>query len=80
MTKFKISIHCGQVNTFAVEEHDNKQDALDKYSDAIGMCQGADGYLAIGDVLINPKQITFVVVEELIERTEEPAAGATIEV
>lgn len=80
MTKFKISIHCGAVNTFVVEEHETKQEAINKYHDVISAAKDAHDFVAIADVLINPNQITFVVVEELIERTEEPAAGAAIEV
>jgi precorrin-6B methylase 1 len=80
MTKFKISFHCGQVSSFVVEEHESKSEALIKYNDLIATSKQAQNLLAIADVLINPKHITFVVVEELIEKTEEPAAGATIEV
>lgn len=79
MTKFKISIHCGAVNTFVVEDHETKQEALNKYSEAICAARAADDYVAVGDVLINPAQITFVVVEELIETVLEPESE-TIEV
>jgi len=77
MTKFKISIHCGPVNTFVVEEHEDRMEALRKYENKF---IGPDALMGIGDVLINKNQITFVVVEELVEKAEEPAAGATIEV
>lgn len=80
MTKYKISFHCGQVSSFAVEEYDNKADALATWRQKIADAQDDKNLMTIGDVLINPEQITFIVVEELIERTDEPAAGATIEV
>lgn len=80
MTKYKISFHCGQVSSFAVEEHETKAGAFQKWSTKIKNAIGAQDLIEIGDVLIAPNQITFVVVEELIERAEEPAAGATIEV
>jgi len=76
MTKFKTTIHCGQVSTFAVNEHESKREAFDKIEADI---KNAAKFLELGDVLICVDKITFVVVEELIERTEEPAAGATIE-
>lgn len=79
MTKYKISFHCGQVSSFAVEEHECKADAFKKWRERVQNAAATDWLIEIGDVLINPEHISFVVVEELIERTEEPAAGATIE-
>jgi len=79
MTKFKISFHCGAVSSFAVEEHESKLEAQEIWRKKIIASQTIDDLMIIGDVLLNPKQLTFVVVEELIERVEEPAAGATIE-
>ena len=80
MTKYKISFHCGQVSSFAVEEHDCKANAFQKWREIVQNASSKNNLIEVGDVLINPEHVSFVVVEELIERTEEPAAGATIEV
>lgn len=77
MTKFKTTLHCGQVSTFAINEYETKAEAFIKIAEQI---KNSGHFLEMGDVLINVEQITFVVVEELIDRVEEPAAGATIEV
>lgn len=79
MTKFKISFHCGQVSSFAVEEHECKADAFQKWREKVQNAAATDQLIEIGDVLINPEHISFVVVEELIEKVEDPCAGATIE-
>jgi len=79
MAKFKISIHCGQVNTYTVEEHADKDIAMDIWKDKIDRSECSDMF-RVGDVLINPKQITFVVVEEAVEQGAEPAAGTTVDV
>lgn len=67
MTQFKITIHCAGGNTFAFEEHPTKEDAQAKY---MAECHDLDedfAYLKFGDILINPKAITFIQVQEVIE-------------
>jgi hypothetical protein len=79
MALFKISIHCGQVNTYTVEEHADKDCALAVWKETIDSSHGVE-LIRIGDVLINTQQVTFIVVEEVIAKAEEPAAGATVDV
>ena len=72
MKEFKISIHCGQVNTFQVEKHESKEDAQAHYLTMLEDCEEGR-YIAFGDVIINPALITFVVVEEVVTQVvEEP--------
>lgn len=77
--RFKISIHCGQMNTFIVEDHDDKISALDDYHSRINSKIISGNLMRVGDVLVNPKMITFVVVEDLILEGAEPVPGATVE-
>ncbi len=79
MTKFKISFYAGQVSSFVVEEHESKAEAQESWRKKILASLTIDDLMVIGDVIINPHHLTFIVVEELIEKTDEPAAGATIE-
>lgn len=73
MKDFKISIHCGQVNTFQFEQWLTKEDAQAHYHELLANPPHAL-YLKFGDVLVNPALITFVVVEEVITKAvEEPA-------
>jgi|GEM_PF-6622133 len=77
MTKYKISFHSGQVSTFAINEFESKEEAKSHYEKMI--LDSTSPFLSIGDVLIAIDRITFVVVEELIEKVDEPATEATIE-
>lgn len=79
MTRYKISFHAGPVSTFVVEEHESKEEAQRSWRVKVLSAKDQDDFLTIGDVMIVPEQLTFVVVEELVEKTDEPAAGATIE-
>ena len=78
MSKFKISIHCGQTSAFVIEEYPTKQEALSRWSMALDSST-TPAYLSFGDVLVNTAQISFLVAEELIEKPVEPEAQATIE-
>lgn len=80
MALFKIAFHCGQVNTYIVEEHESKEQAFDKWQRQIIGDITEDAMLRVGDVLISPKQITFVVIEEVVAQTAEPSAGTTVDV
>jgi hypothetical protein len=52
MTKYKTSIHCGQVSTFLVDEFESKQDAKDHYEKLIVAAANTSPFFNIGDVLI----------------------------
>ena len=69
--QFKVSIHCGQVNTFQLEEADAKADLLAKYKGLIDSYTASPDcgwqMIEFGDLLINPNLVTFVVVEEVQE-------------
>ncbi len=80
MKRFKISIHLGQLNTFVIEEYETKKDAQEHWGNVISKSRALDEIIHIGDVLLAAKQITCVVVEELVAEGSEPAAGASIEV
>lgn len=80
MALFKIAFHCGQVNTYVVEEHESKEMAFDKWQRQINGDITEDVLMRVGDVLICPKQITFVVIEEVVAKEADPAAGTTVDV
>lgn len=80
MKRFKITIHIGQVNTFLIEEYETKEECQDHWEAKVNKSRDIDELMRIGDVLVNAKMITFVVVEELVLADAEPTAGATIEV
>lgn len=80
MAKFKIAFHCGQVNTYVVEEYESKDDAFAHWEAKIDQVRNGSSLMRMGDVLIAPNQITFVVIEEVILQDAEPAAGATVDV
>lgn len=70
MTKFKITIHCGNVSTFIEEEWADKNAAVENYNEKIfgkksGKC------FRFGDILIQSDKITFVVVEEIVVQAPE---------
>ena len=79
MTKYKISFHCGQVSAFVVEESESKANALSVWGSRIQTAKDGNHFLAANDVLIDPKQISFVVVEELIENVKAAEEETTIE-
>lgn len=67
MTQYKITIHCGQTNAYIFEEHPTIQDAKAKYMGELHDLLEDPAYFEIGDILINPKHITFVQFQEVIE-------------
>ena len=75
MTLFKISFHSIGANTFVFEEHDTKEVAQYKYMDLLHQADKVFQYLKIGDILINPRHVNFVLVEEFIPQV---AAEPTI--
>lgn len=79
MAKFKVTIHCGQVNTFQIEEGESKLDLLNQYLEAISLVKETNSLLVFADLIINTNQITFVVVEEVVEKPLTSDAELTIE-
>ena len=80
MARFKVSFHCAQVNTFVIDEYESKEDAFAYWESKIDDFRNGSSLMRIGDVLIAPNQITFVVIEEVVEAGAEPASGTTVDV
>lgn len=58
--EFKISVHCGQINTFLMKDFEDKDAALEYMRE-----QAKENLFRFGDLLINPAQIAFITVEEV---------------
>ena len=76
--QFKVSIHCGQVNTFQFEDSPDKIVLLSKYSQEIYNQSQMKRLFPFGDLLINPDMISFVVVEE-VQEVKAPTEDVTLE-
>lgn len=76
MTQFKISLHCGQVNTFLLEDFESRDAAINHYQSALA---NIDGLYRFGDLLVNPKQISFVIAEEVVEQPVAPSETVDVE-
>lgn len=75
--QFKVTIHCGQVNTFQFEDADNKDHLLDKYQ-ILAFGSEPRSAIRFGDLLINSSLISFIVVEE-VQEMAAPVEPVTIE-
>ena len=72
MKKFKVTVWSGSVNTVAVKEFQDKEEALTHFADYLQ----SPNLIRLDDVIVNPKNISFVAAEELVEN---PSEETTIE-
>ena len=68
----KISIHCGQVNTFLIQEFESRAQALSFVMDKIRSTQEGD-MLQFGELLVNPALVTFVTTDEVVLQENQPS-------
>lgn len=78
MTKFKTTIHCGNVSTFLEEEWEDKNAAIDSYNEKI-FGKKAGKSFRFGDILVQIDKISYVVVEEVVIKAVENPDEVTID-
>lgn len=75
MTKYKITIHCGNVNSFKFEEYESVDKSLEFYLAQIKKKE----FIRFGDILINTSHITFIQIEEVKIVESEPSDAVDID-